>query len=198
MSTEMLPLFWRVAGCDRNGVKAVSLLMPSAQTGQAPAEFPVDVFFHSSRSEPDSVDLRWSDEDSDLFMNLLDRVVDMEEESSVTLDITDGVVQGIVQLVALARFRTPKTVNDLGGRDLITELEENEIGDLVAINTCYGFALAIIVGMDAIDATCILLESVSKDEAVVLADHSLVMVNRGLLLPCSFADSDTGNSSTLH
>lgn len=198
MSAEMLPLFWRIAGSDQNGVQAVSLLMPAPASGEAPAEFPTEVFFRSSRQDKQVVDVRWSDEDSDLFMNLLDRVVDVEDENEVTLDITDSVVQGIVQLVALTRFRAPWPSEELVGEDFITEREENDIGDLVAVNTRYGFILGIVVGLDSIDATCILLEPVKKDDATLLTDHSLVVVNRAYILPCSFADSDTGQGSTRH
>lgn len=66
------------------------------------------------------------------------------------------------------------------------------------MNTRYGFILGIVVGLDSIDATCILLEPVKKDDATLLTDHSLVVVNRAYILPCSFADSDTGQGSTRH
>lgn len=198
MNSEMLPLFWRVTGADRNGLQAVSLLMPARVAGEEPSEFPTDVFFRSARDPQKSVDLRWSDEDSDLFMNLLDRVVDAEDEDNVALDISDNVVQGIVQLVAVARFRTPWPAEEMAGEDFLTEREENEIGDLIAVNTCHGFVLAIVVGIDSIDATCILLEPVEDGDRVVLPDHSLIVINRAYLLPCSFADADTGVSSTRH
>lgn len=198
MNSEMLPLFWRVTGTDRNGVQAVSLLMPARIAGEEPAEFPTDVFFRNNRQPQQSVDLRWSDEDSDLFMSLLDRVVEAEDEQEVSLDINDNVVQGIVQLVAVARFRTPWPSDEIAGDDFLTEREESEVGDLVAVNLRHGFVLGIVVGIDSIDATCILLESVMDGERVVLPDHSLIVINRNSLLPCSFADADTGVSSTLH
>ncbi|WP_369854991.1 hypothetical protein [Candidatus Thalassolituus haligoni] len=199
MNAEVMPLFWRIAEHEQNGLEAVSLLMPAPASGEAPAEFPTEVCFRSSREQKPPVDLRWSDEDSDLFMSLLDRVVDVEEDNEVTLDINDGIVQGIVQLVALARFKKPASTDDLVGDDFNTEREETEIGDLVALNTRYGYVLAIVVGLDSIDTTCVLLESVVDDAGLTLvAENTLVIANRLSILPGCFADSDVGQGETRH
>ena len=103
MNAEMQPLFWRISDQDQSGFEAVSLLMPAGTAGEDPAEFPTEVSFRSNRSSHHPVDLRWSEEDSDLFMSLLDRLMEPEEEGDIEVDISDGVIQGIVQLVALAR-----------------------------------------------------------------------------------------------
>ncbi|MDO6682246.1 MULTISPECIES: hypothetical protein [unclassified Oceanobacter] len=199
MNTEVMPLFWRIAEHEKNGLEAVSLLMPAPVSGEEPAEFPTDVFFCSSREQKPPVDLRWSDEDSDLFMSLLDRVVDVEENNEVTLDINDGIVQGIVQLVALARFKKPASTDDLVGEDFNTEREETEIGDLVALNTRYGYILAIVVGLDSIDTTCVLLESVEDESGLTLAaENTLVVANRLSILSSRFADSDIGQGEVRH
>ena len=130
MNAEMQPLFWRIRDAESNGTEIVSLLMPSNADGEPASEFPVDVSFQSRRSNRHAVDIRWSDDDSDLFLSLLDRISDDDdgEEEGITLDINDGVVQGIVQLVALARFKTPWPSDDIVGEDFITEREETRVG----------------------------------------------------------------------
>lgn len=198
MNAEMQPLFWRISDQDQSGFEAVSLLMPAASAGEDPAEFPTEVSFRSNRSSHHPVDLRWSEEDSDLFMSLLDRLMEPEEEGDIEVDISDGVIQGIVQLVALARFKTPWPTDELVGDDIITEREELEVGDLVALNTRYGFALAIIVGLDSIDATCVLLDALMDNDELLIPDHSLLMINRLCVLPASFADADLGEDAILH
>ncbi|MBQ0781369.1 MAG: hypothetical protein KBT79_11210, partial [Thalassolituus oleivorans] len=94
MNAEMQPLFWRIRDAESNGTEIVSLLMPSNADGEPASEFPVDVSFQSRRSNRHAVDIRWSDDDSDLFLSLLDRISDDDdgEEEGITLDINDGVV----------------------------------------------------------------------------------------------------------
>lgn len=198
MSTEMQPLFWRISDQDHSGFEAVSLLMPASPSDEAPAEFPTEVSFRSNRTSTHPVDLRWSEEDSDLFMTLLDRLANAEMDGDVELDISDSVVQGIVQLVALARFKTPWPTDELTGDDFITEREEIETGDLVALNTRYGYPLAIIVGLDSVDATCILLDPVYDNGQVLIPHHSVLVVNRLSVLPASFSEGDTGEDAVLH
>lgn len=198
MSTEMQPLFWRISDQNKSGFEAVSLLMPTGVSNEAPAEFPTEVSFPSNRSTTHPVDLRWSEEDADLFMTLLDRLADEELEGEVELNLSDSVIQGIVQLVALARFKTPWPTDELTGDDFITEREELEMGDVVALNTRYGYPLAIIVGLDSVDATCILLDPLFSNSQVLIPDHSVLIVNRLSVLPATFADSDSGEEATHH
>ncbi|MAD46981.1 MAG: hypothetical protein CMI02_04710 [Oceanospirillaceae bacterium] len=198
MNAEMQPLFWRISDQDKSGFEAVSLLMPAGMAGEDPAEFPTEVCFRSNRSTTHPVDLRWSEEDSDLFMNLLDRLMDAEDGEDIEVDLSDSVIQGIVQLVALARFKTPWPTDELTGDDFITEREELEIGDLVALNTRFGFALAVIVGLDSIDATCVLMDSLMSGDELQVPDHSLLVINRHCVLPASFADSDLGEDAVFH
>ncbi|MAR01110.1 MAG: hypothetical protein CMI00_11330 [Oceanospirillaceae bacterium] len=200
MFAEMQPLYWRIQNKDASGFDAVSLLMPSAD-GEPATLFPTDVSFCSRRSGTQSVDLRWSDDDSDLFMTLLDRVEIPEadeEDDGLVLDINDGVVQGIVQLVALARFKTPWPTDELVAEDINTEREELELGDLAAVNTIHGYATAIVVAMDSIDITCVLLEDICDDHNILVPHHSLVVVNRISMLPLAFAESDIGEGAVRH
>lgn len=203
MYAEIQPLFWRIRDADTNGCDAVSLLMPSDEQGEPEAEFPTDVSFLSKRRSSSVIDLKWSEDDSDLFLSLLERIAtpeteEVDDNDGITLDINDGVVQGIVQLVALARFQTPLPGDELMGRDLNTIREELEVGDLVALNTRYGFNLAIIVGLDSIDATCILLEDIKNDDHLVAADHSVVVMSRLSVLSPEFNGSDLGEDAVFH
>ncbi|WP_419811540.1 hypothetical protein [Bacterioplanoides sp.] len=194
----MQPLFWRISRAEQQGIQVVSLLMPTSDSGEA-AEFPTDVCFPSNAAAGNSSrDLRWSDEDSELFLDLVDRVIDLSSEPDVELDITDDVVQGIVQLVALRRFQTPKPLDEWLADDVITEREELEIGDLVSLNTCSGMPLAIIVDLDSIDATCILLEELRDEQQLIAPMHSVLMVNRLSVLPAAFAEGDLGDGATIH
>ena len=198
MSAAMQPLFWRISDQNKSGFEVVSLLMPAGAAGEEPTEFPTEVSFRSNRSTTHPVDLSWSEEDSDLFMSLLDRLMDAGDADDIELDITDGVVQGIVQLVALARFKSPWPTDELTGDDFITEREELEVGDLVSLNTNHGFILAIIVGMDSIDATCVLLESIMEDDKVLVPDHSLMVINRHYVLSPAFSEADMGDDAVYH
>ena len=198
MSTEMQPLFWRISEQDHTGLEAVSVLMPSVDESHESTVFPTEVSFPSSRNSSHQRDLQWSDEDSDLFLTLLDRFMSEELAGDVQLDLTDNVVQNIVQLVALARFKTPWPTDELVGDDFITVREELDVGDMIAINTQYGFPMAIIVGMDSIDATCVLIDALEDDGQVLVPERSVLVVNRLSVLPLNFADGDTGSDSTWH
>ncbi|WP_370294092.1 hypothetical protein [Thalassolituus sp.] len=198
MIAEMQPLYWRIQDTDNSGLDAVSLLMP-ANEGEPATVVPTDVSFCSRRSGNQAVDVRWSDDDSDLFLSLLERVSSEDaEDDSIVLDINDGIVQGIVQLVALTRFKTPWPTDELVGDDINTERDETEIGDLVALNTRYGFVMGIVVGMDSIDMTCILLEDISDGDVCLVPDHSVLVFDRTNVLPIAFADTDTGEGATFH
>ncbi|WP_430459930.1 hypothetical protein ACQUQU_12015 [Thalassolituus sp. LLYu03] len=198
MNAEMQPLFWRISDQDKSGFEAVSLLMPANADGEEATEYPTEVSFRSNRSSTHPVDLRWSEEDSDLFMNLLDRLIEADAEDSIELDISDSVIQGIIQLVALVRFKSPWPTDELTGDDFITEREELEVGDLVSLNTRYGFTLAIVVGLDSIDATCVLMEAVADGEQVLIPDHSLLVINRHYVLSPAFSDEDMGDDAVYH
>lgn len=202
MFAEMQPLFWRIRDADTHGRNAVSLLMPGDSAGENDTEFPTDVAFLAKQESSSVVDLKWSDDDSDLFLSLLERVSlpesEMSEVEGITLDINDGVVQGIVQLVALARFQTPLPSDDILGRDINTIRYELEIGDLVAINTQFGFKLAIIIGLDSIDANCVMLDDIYDNDRLVVADHTILVVNRLSVLSAEFCDSDMGEDAVYH
>ncbi len=191
MNAVLQPLFWRLANEQNTDVDVVSVLMPHGEKADKVAiEYAIDVSFKSSNKHQNPIDLRWSDEDSELFMSLLRKVMNITDKN-VELDIEDGMVQGLINLVATARFHTPWPGDELEGEDFITYRQEIEVGDLVSINTKYGFYSAVIVNLDSIDATCVLLDDVmakdSEDE-VIMPSHSLIMVNRVAVLTPDFAE----------
>jgi len=202
MNTGELQLFWRIRESEQAGQEAVSLLMPKSGD-ETRAEFPTSVSFRttsppalSERNRP--VDVEWSDDDSDLFMSLLDRVMDLTEEAEMVLDVSDELVQGIVQLVALVRFKQPWDAEHLIGRDLNVLREELDIGDLVAINTRYGFCMAIVVGLDSMDVTCILLDSVEDDQGMVLlTENTVLLVSRMSVVSSVFCESESAEGVVL-
>ena len=200
MNAEMQPLYWRLQNNDNSGFDAVSLLMPAAE-GEPATLVPTEVSFCSRRSGSQDVDVRWTEEDSDLFLQLLDRVSDDhadETDEGVVLDINDGVVQGIVQLVALARFKTPWPSDELVAGGVNTVRDELEIGDLVGIHTHAATPMAIVVGMDSIDLTCILLEDIEVEGKSIVPEHSVFVINRDSALPPEFAESYTDEEAVLH
>jgi hypothetical protein len=142
--------------------------------------------------------VRWSDDDNDLFMTLVDRVMDLSDEAEMVLDLTDDVVQGIIHLVALARFRTPWPGEELEADELNAPRQELEIGDLVALNTSAGFPMAVVVALDSVDATCILLDSIETLTGDTVPDHSVLVMSRLNVLPSYFANSDQGESEVRH
>lgn len=198
MSQLFNTLYWRINDSDQAGIDVVSLLMPATE-GQSPIEYPTDVRINARQIRTSPQDIRWSDDDNELFMSLLDRLLDDDDdEVELDLDINDDVVQGIVQLVALRRFKAPLPTDELGGDTIITEREELDIGDLVALNTATGYPLAIIVGLDSIDATCVLLDTLPLDNGEAIADHTVLVINRLNVLPAAFATEDRGEGAVFH
>jgi hypothetical protein len=201
MSAVLQPLFWRLANEQNSDLDIVSVLMPrGAEEAKVAIEYAIDVSFKPSTQHQTPIDLRWSEEDSELFMSLLRKVMNITDKS-VELDIEDDMIQGLIHLVATARFHTPWPGDDLEGEDFITYRKEIEVGDLISINTTYGFYSAVIVALDSIDATVVLLDDIliptTSEEAdnesegdleVIMPSHSLLMINRVCVLPAEFAE----------
>jgi hypothetical protein len=201
MSAVLQPLFWRLANEQNSDLDIVSVLMPrGAEEAKVAIEYAIDVSFKPSTQHQTPIDLRWSEEDSELFMSLLRKVMNITDKS-VELDIEDDMIQGLIHLVATARFHTPWPGDDLEGEDFITYRKEIEVGDLISINTTYGFYSAVIVALDSIDATVVLLDDIliptASEEAdnesegdleVIMPSHSLLMINRVCVLPAEFAE----------
>lgn len=199
MNSVLLPLFWRVENDQNTDFDVVSVLMPHGERADNIAiEYSIDVSFKSSGKHSKPIDLRWSEEDGELFMCLLRKIMHVTEKS-VELDIEDEVVQGLIQLVATARFHTPWPGHEFEGEDFNTYRSEIEVGDLVAINTLYGFYSAVIVALDSIDATVVTLEDITEEDSgqeVIMPSHSLLMLNRVGVLPVEFAEGS--EATVLH
>lgn len=203
MNDVLQPLFWRLANDQNTGIDVVSVLMPHGdESDKVAIEYAIDVSFKSLNKHTNPIDLRWSEEDSELFMNLLRKVLHITDKE-VELDIEDNTVQGLIHLVATARFHTPWPGNDLEGEDFITYRKNLEVGDLIAINTAYGFCSAVIVALDSIDATVILLDNLvepneqdalepEEGPEVIMPRNSLIMLSRVCILPPEFAEGISG------
>lgn len=197
MSAVLQPLFWRLANEQNSDMDMVSVLMPrGAEEEKVAIEYAIDVSFKPSTQHQSPIDLRWSEEDGELFMSLLKNVMNIGDEH-IELDIEDGMIQGLINLVATARFHTPWPVDDLEGEDFMTYRKEIEVGDFISLNTVYGFYSAVIVALDSIDATVVLLDDIIAPETVdapeelqdvIMPSHRLLMLNRVCVLPAGFAE----------
>ena len=204
MNAVLQPLFWRVANEQNSDRDIVSVLMPRGEeTDKVAIEYAIDVSFKPSTQHQNPIDLRWSEEDTELFMSLLQKVMNVSDKD-VELDIEDGMVQGLIHLVATARFHTPWPGDELEGEDFITYRREIEVGDLISVNTRYGFYSGVIVALDSIDASVVLLDDIVlegssatlDEQEVIMPSHSLIMVNRVCVLPAEFAEDV--EAKTLH
>ena len=197
MNAVLQPLFWRLANEHNSDLDAVSVLMPRGEEADKVAiEYAIDVSFKPSTHHQNPIDLRWSEDDSELFMSLLHKVMNVTDKN-VELDIEDNMVQGLIHLVATARFHTPWPGDELEGEDFMTYRREIEVGDLISLNTIHGFFSGVIVALDSIDATVILLDDIitlesaempEDEQEVVMPSHSLLMLNRVCVLPAEFAE----------
>jgi hypothetical protein len=205
MSAVLQPLFWRLANEQNSDMDIVSVLMPrGAEEEKVAIEYAIDVSFKPSTQHQNPIDLRWSEDDSELFMSLLKKVMDIGDKH-IELDIEDSMIQGLINLVATARFHTPWPGDELEGEDFITYRQEIEVGDFISLNTIYGFYSAVIVALDSIDATVVLLDDIispetvdapEEEQEVIMPSHSLLMLNRVCVLPAEFAEDVEG--SVLH
>lgn len=197
MSAVLQPLFWRLANEQNSDLDMVSVLMPRGPEEEKVAiEYAIDVSFKPSTQHQSPIDLRWSEADGELFMSLLRNVMNVGDDH-IELDIEDSMIQGLINLVAIARFHTPWPGDDLEGDDFPTYRKELEIGSFISVNTIYGFYSAVIVALDSIDATVVLLDDITSPDTfeapeehkeVVMPSHSLVMLNRVCVLPAEFAE----------
>jgi hypothetical protein len=197
MSAVLQPLFWRLANEQNSDMDIVSVLMPKGAAEEKVAiEYAIDVTFKPSTQHQSPIDLRWSEEDSELFMSLLKKVMNMSDKH-IELNIEDKMIQSLIHLVATARFHTPWPGDELEGEDFLTYRKEIEVGDLISLNTIYGFYSAVVVALDSIDATVVLLDDIMSPETlrepeeqqyVIMPSHSLLMLNRVCILPADFAE----------
>ena len=197
MSAVLQPLFWRLANEQNSDLDMVSVLMPRGPEEEKVAiEYAIDVSFKPSTQHQSPIDLRWSEADGELFMSLLSNVMNVGDDH-IELDIEDSMIQGLINLVAIARFHTPWPGDELEGDDFPTYRKELEIGSFISVNTTYGFYSAVIVALDSIDATVVLLDDIispdtvdapEEHQEVIIPSHNLIMLNRVCVLPAEFAE----------
>ena len=201
MNAGLQPLYWRLANETNSDLDVVSVLMPRGEeVDKVAVEYAIDVSFKPSTHHQNPIDLRWSEDDGALFISLLHKVMNVTEKD-IELDIEDSMVQGLIHLVATARFHTPWPGDELEGEDFMTYRSEIEVGDLISINTIHGFFSGVIVALDSIDATVVLLDDIislesasapEEEQEVVMPSHSLLMLNRVCVLPPEFAEDVDG------
>jgi hypothetical protein len=197
MSAVLQPLFWRLANEQNSDLDMVSVLMPRGPEEEKVAiEYAIDVSFKPSTQHQSPIDLRWSEADGELFMSLLRNVMNVGDDH-IELDIEDSMIQGLINLVATARFHTPWPGDELEGEDFPTYRKELDIGDFISINTIHGFYSAVIVALDSIDAAVVLLDDIispdtvdapEEHQEVIIPSHNLIMLNRVCVLPAEFAE----------
>lgn len=198
MAIQMQPLYWRLNERHYAGINDVSLIMPDSYLSNSALEFPTHVSFQTASQRGDSYDVRWSEDDMQLFFTLLERLMQQCLEGNVEVDLTDKSVQAIIQLVAQMRFQKAWKMHELEADDFLTQRKELSIGDVVALNTCYGYPLAIVVALDAVEATCVLLSSVQLEEKTLITAQSLVVVSRVAVLAAGFSEEENGEHETRH
>ena len=133
MSAVLQPLFWRLANEQNSDLDIVSVLMPRGPEEEKVAiEYAIDDSFKPSTQHQSPIDLRWSEADGELFMSLLRNVMDVGDDH-IELDIEDSMIQGLINLVATARFHTPWPGDELEGEDFPTYRKELDIGDFIGI-----------------------------------------------------------------
>lgn len=201
MNAALPRMYWRVNQSLESGFNTVSLLLPTSREGKA-QEFPVELFFkHSSPAAKLSKqqDLVWSEQDNELFSGLLTQICDAKD-GAIEVNLHDEVIQEFVHLVATARFQTPIPAEHLEGKDINTPRFELSLGDIVSLNTCYGFVSAVITDLDSIDATCILLDDIEneKNELVVEMYSSVVMSRLSVVREAFSETEEAGTYETIH
>lgn len=198
MSRDMQPLFWRINEQDHRGMEAVSLLMPTNNTENEALEMPTRVRLRTPGQSSYPLDLRWSEEDQELFMSLLEHSLGQELAGNIELDLTDDKIWNLIQLVALTRFKTAMPIDEMLATDINCERQELSVGEVVAINGLHGYPSAVVVGLDPFDASCVLLEDMVHQGQVTVPKYSLLMVNRLSLLPMVFTNSANQEAQVLH
>lgn len=181
-------LYWRLTHNSQLNSAHVSLLMPS-QDKQPSEEIPTNLNLAPLKKHLKPIDIKWSDEDQQLFFELLGRINDGEEEQ--VLDLKESYLQEIIHWVAIKRFNSPASFELFEGEILQAERIELEVGDIVAVHTCYGFSLGLILTLNSIDADCILLDGLYCEEKEILPEKSLINVSRLCLLPPEYAEEDS-------
>lgn len=192
--TSKHPLKWRLADVAGTGMDQVSIVMPQIDQGQQqelllPTEIPSPL--------TSAMDIGWSEEDTQLFYLLLNKMLDASLQGE-SVDFSDPEVMEVLHIVAAAHFIAPLDADEILADDLPTILEEHDLGDLVAIHTQDGFKNAIIAELDSVEAVCVILEPVDIQEKEVLDVYDTLVVNKHSLLSPEFGNVIPAEEAVIH
>ncbi len=190
------PLRWRLADIAGTGVEQVNVVMPELDVhSQNEILLSTDIPSPHGAAE----DIGWTDDDISLFHVLLSKMLDLDVDTSATLDLADSDVVDILHVVAAAHFIEPCDADILLAQDVSTVMSELDIGDLAAIHTEVGYKSCIISALDSIEATCVLLESIEGCTQMKDLDvYDTLVVNKHSMLPAEFGNVVPGVDCTIH
>ncbi len=197
-------LMWRLVDETGQGADLVTFVLPGEfgdNNSELCLETDIIAALDPVQLKQQNTDLKWSEDDVELLLVLLEKMLpDPDVDESISLDFNDPSTIEIIHIIASARFSQALdlTQEELGS-PLLTELEDAEVGNLVAVNFKTGFKLAVIVELDSIDATCVLLEDIDDSSLPKsLSVHDVVVLSRHDLLPATFGNVHPGETDSVH
>lgn len=189
------PLKWRMADIEGDGVEFVNVVMPE-QDPLSNKEILLSTDIPSPLNS--SMDIRWSDEDIDLFQILLFKMLDICDLENEQLGLNQPELVDVLHIVAAAHFIEPIDAEIFLAEDISTIHMEVDLGDLISVHTKDGFKTAIVADLDSIEAVCVLLEPLEIDGEDVLDIYDTFVVNKHNILPPEFGNVLPGDEAVIH
>jgi hypothetical protein len=188
------PLKWRLADVEGTGVEFVNVVMPEDPLSNK------EILLSTDIPSPlnSSMDIKWSDEDLDLFQTLLYKMLDLGLHDTDQLELNQPELVDVLHIVAAAHFIEPKDADEFLAEDIATVLCEIDLGDLICVHTQGGFKTAVVADLDSIEAVCVLLEPLEIDGEDVLDIYDTFVVNKHNILPPEFGNVMPGDEATIH
>jgi hypothetical protein len=188
------PLKWRLADVEGTGVEFVNVVMPEDPLSNK------EILLSTDIPSPlnSSMDIKWSDEDLDLFQTLLYKMLDLGLHDTDQLELNQPELVDVLHIVAAAHFIEPKDADEFLAEDIATVLCEIDLGDLISVHTQGGFKTAVVADLDSIEAVCVLLEPLEIDGEDVLDIYDTFVVNKHNILPPEFGNVMPGDEATIH
>ena len=189
------PLKWRLADVEGTGVEFVNVVMPE-QDPLSNQEILLSTDIPSPLDS--SMDIRWSDEDLDLFQSLLYKMLDLNLHDTDHLELNQPELVDVLHIVAAAHFIEPKDADEFLAEEISTIQSEVDLGDLISVNTKGGFKSAVVADLDSIEAVCVLLEPLEVDGEDLLDIYDTFVVNKHHILPPEFGNVLPGDEAIVH
>lgn len=189
------PLKWRMADVEGNGVDFVNVVMPE-QDPLSNQEILLSTDIPSPLTS--SMDIRWSDEDIDLFQILLIKMLNLSNIEDQQLELNQPELVDVLHIVAAAHFIEPVDAESFLAEDVSAVLSEIDLGDLISVHTKAGFKSAVVADLDSIEAVCVLLEPVEIDGEDILDIYDTFVVNKHNILPAEFGNVLPGDEAVIH